>query len=203
MIPSASEIARGIYGAWRLAVRDSGGVAFFDDSVAGFWKSFFAGVLVAPAYCALVLMEIAERGLAGSALHAMLIHLLAYVLRWVAFPVLAERAVKIIDREGFYLRLIVGFNWSQVIQTLIYLPLVMLSHSAATSGSVSLLLALGGLVLVLIYEWYVIRETLDCSGSATTALVALDLALSIAISIAVSALTLTPPQPEMSTQVNS
>lgn len=195
MIPSAAEIARGIYGAWRLALRDRGGIAFFDDSVAGFWKSFFAAILVAPAYFTLMLVEFAERELSGSVLHALIIHLLAYVLRWVAFPVLAEHAVKAIDREVRYLRLIVAFNWSQVIQALIYLPLVILAHSVASLGGLAMLLSLAGLVLVLIYEWYVIRETLDCSGAATSALVALDLALSIVISIAVSALTLAPPQP--------
>ena len=49
MIPSPLEIAYGIYGAWRLARLDVTGMEVFDRTVAGFWKSFFAAVLVAPA----------------------------------------------------------------------------------------------------------------------------------------------------------
>ena len=40
------EIFEGLYGAWRLLLGDRGAIALFDNSVAGFWKSFFAAIFV-------------------------------------------------------------------------------------------------------------------------------------------------------------
>ena len=57
MIPSVTEIAYALYGAWRLARLDSGGMGYFDRSIAGFWKSFFAALLVAPGHILLLVIE--------------------------------------------------------------------------------------------------------------------------------------------------
>ena len=45
MIPTTREIVFGLYGAWRLAHLDRGGLGYFDASVEGFWKSFFAAAM--------------------------------------------------------------------------------------------------------------------------------------------------------------
>ena len=42
------EVFKGLYGAWRLLLGDRGAVALFDDSIMGFWKSFFAAILILP-----------------------------------------------------------------------------------------------------------------------------------------------------------
>ena len=42
MIPSLHEIFYGVFGAWRLFRLDPKAMAYFDNSVEGFWKSFFA-----------------------------------------------------------------------------------------------------------------------------------------------------------------
>ena len=60
MTPSWREIVYGVFGAWRLFRRDSGAMTYFDDSVDGFWKSFFAAVLIAPAYGIIVALELAR-----------------------------------------------------------------------------------------------------------------------------------------------
>ena len=43
-----------IYGAYRLARLDAAGMSYFDTSVAGFWRSFFAAVIIAPFYAMLL-----------------------------------------------------------------------------------------------------------------------------------------------------
>ena len=48
MIPDQQEVIRSIYGAWRLPWLDRSGMGHFNLSVDGFWRSFFAAVLVAP-----------------------------------------------------------------------------------------------------------------------------------------------------------
>ena len=52
------EIYEGLFGAWRLLLRDRGAVALFDDSVSGFWKSFVGAALIFPIYAALLLLGI-------------------------------------------------------------------------------------------------------------------------------------------------
>ena len=57
MIPTAGETLRALYGAYRLARLDAGGMAYFDSSIGGFWRSFFAAVLVVPFYALLLVMR--------------------------------------------------------------------------------------------------------------------------------------------------
>ncbi|MDX2142565.1 MAG: hypothetical protein SFV19_04360 [Rhodospirillaceae bacterium] len=61
MIPSLREIVYGVFGAWRLARLDRSAMVHFDRTVEGFWKSFFAAAIVAPAYLILVATDLAER----------------------------------------------------------------------------------------------------------------------------------------------
>jgi len=49
-VPSAREMMYALYGAYRLARFDAGGMRYFDASIDGFWRSFFAAVLIAPFY---------------------------------------------------------------------------------------------------------------------------------------------------------
>ena len=55
-MPSYAEIQRSVQAAWLLARGDTRGMALFDLSLEGFWKSFAAALLVAPAY-AIVLLD--------------------------------------------------------------------------------------------------------------------------------------------------
>ena len=47
---TAREVTAALYGSWRLARLDPGGMAYFNRTVEGFWNSFFAAVIVAPGY---------------------------------------------------------------------------------------------------------------------------------------------------------
>ena len=54
------EVFEGVYGAWRLVLGDRSAMALFDDSVLGFWKSFFAAAIVFPMYALLIIMGVFE-----------------------------------------------------------------------------------------------------------------------------------------------
>ena len=47
-MPDHDSVIRSIYGAWRLALLDPSGLNWFDVSIEGFWRSFFAAAIVAP-----------------------------------------------------------------------------------------------------------------------------------------------------------
>ena len=48
-MPDRQEVLSALYGAYRLAWFDVSGMTFLNLTVEGFWRSFFAAVLVAPA----------------------------------------------------------------------------------------------------------------------------------------------------------
>ena len=48
MMISPREITLGLYGAFRLALLDVRGMAYFNCTEAGFWRSFTAAAIAAP-----------------------------------------------------------------------------------------------------------------------------------------------------------
>lgn len=180
-MPTWSDIVYGLYGAWRLARLDRAGMSFFDQSVEGFWKSFFAAVLVAPGYVILVALDstgqIAEAGF----LRVLLIHLFAYSLSWTVYPVVVHQICASIGRQPAFVGFIVAFNWAKVIQMAAYLPVIGIMATEALPGGAAVLL--NGLVysLLLGYQWFVTRTALDISSFGAVGFVALDLIVGVMI----------------------
>ena len=102
MIPSAVEIAYGLYGAWRLARLDPAGMGFFDQSIEGFWKSFFAAVLVAPAHVLIFLLQLAELKVSAGPLRIAAVESLIYVISWLAFPFVVFYLAQTLGRAREY-----------------------------------------------------------------------------------------------------
>jgi len=180
-MPSLRDIVYGLYGAWRLARLDRGGVVYLDRSVAGFWKSFFAAALVAPAYIALVAVDLNERAVSADALRLIVVHASAYSLGWTVYPLVTRAICQAIGRDDAYVGFIVAFNWCQVIQVAVYLPAVALGASGVLPGTSAAWLHVFVYALVLAYEWFVVRVTLDVRPFAAAGFVGLDLMLGILI----------------------
>ncbi|MFN4088946.1 MAG: hypothetical protein ACK4QW_07885 [Alphaproteobacteria bacterium] len=102
------EIARSLHGAFRLAARDPAGLQWFDTSIRGFWNSFFAAVLVAPFYMAVVATRPDEPAVTVSSGAFALTELIAYVCGWFAFPLVMVYVTRAIGREALYIPYIVA-----------------------------------------------------------------------------------------------
>ncbi len=61
-MPSLGEVAAALFGAWRLMRFDKGGMAWFDVSIAGFWRSFLAAEIDATFYYVLIALELGALG---------------------------------------------------------------------------------------------------------------------------------------------
>lgn len=181
MRPGAVEVAYGIYGAWRLAHFDRAGLVHFRRDAEGFWNSFFAGVLVAPAYAILMALHVSEMELTADAASVVLIHGLAYVISWVAFPLIAFHICEAMGREDEWLGFVVALNWSKVIQMAAYLPVAAIAATAVMGATLGGLLTFGVSIAILVYQWFVTRSALDSTGAAAAGLVGLDLVLGLAI----------------------
>lgn len=171
---------RSLYGAYRLARLDVGGMQYFDVSPNGFWHSFTAAIFVLPFYLATMLARwfIVPETVSGWRFIA--IELIAYVIAWTAFPVLMTIVVKALDREQYYIRHIVAYNWAAVLQNVVYLPVVMLNLLGVSAVQP---LSLMVLMLVLFYTWFVTKTALQISIFAAWGIVALDLLVSIVLSV--------------------
>ncbi|MEM7225725.1 MAG: hypothetical protein AAF495_22295 [Pseudomonadota bacterium] len=183
MIPPATEIAASIYGAWRLARRDPAGLDYFNRTLEGFWRSFFVAVLVAPGYALLIGLDWASHAPAASFGRAVLVTTIAYVITWVAFPVIMYHIAQAIDRQHRYISFIVAANWSWVIQMVLVLPVALLDSSGVLPTALASLLPFLVTALLLTYVWYIAVTALQVTGWVATGLVALDFFLGIVIDI--------------------
>jgi hypothetical protein len=115
-MPPFAEIRHYFEGAWRLAKGDTGGMAHFDFSADGFWRSFWAIVVVAPGYAILVADQYIRRGEPVAFWPTFTAETLSYLLGWAAFPILAIWLTRMFGVAERYVPLIVALNWSSMVQ---------------------------------------------------------------------------------------
>lgn len=182
MIPDQAEVVRSLFGAWRLARLDPSGMGHLNLSVEGFWRSFFAAVLVAPGYALLVAQDLLAREEEVSPIWALLVETLGYVVGWAAFPVAALVLAQLLGLSRNYAALIIAVNWAQVLQIGAFLAALALGF---VLGSLVVVLATGA---ILFYQWFVIRTALDTSAGIAIAFVLVDLLLTSAVSFGADSL---------------
>jgi hypothetical protein len=185
-MPSLAEVARAIYGAWRLMLFDPGGMAHFDFSISGYWRSFFAAVVVAPAYVLFVVVGLsaAEAEPVDPAWVAM-VKGGAYLISWVVFPAAAILVTRLLGVTGRYIPLIVAYNWSNVPPLLILLPVELLAASGSEIGAT---MGTFALLFILVYEWFVVRVALDVPPFTAVGIVVLDVLLGLMIQMSATSL---------------
>lgn len=164
-MPAWGYVYRSVYGAWRLALLDVGGMAHFDISVEGFWRSFFAAVPVAPFYVILIALNLQQgEGAVPEPGPFVLVKALVYVLSWVVFPLAMIVVVRLLSLGANYVPFIIAYNWSKVIQIAVIV-------AASLLGDVVMLMAW---LAVLAYVWFVTRVALQTTGVIAAGVVVFD-----------------------------
>jgi len=172
LIPSLRETTTGLYGALRLLRGDSDGLAFFDASDQGFWRSFFAAVLVAPGYIAFAYFD--PRPMSAGTARIVMVEAITFVIVWVAFPLAMYHVTRVIGRAERYRLHIVAYNWSQVIQTAVAAPLLLgARHGGLVPEGAADLLSLALMLAMALYEWFIARSALKLPGFGAVAVVML------------------------------
>lgn len=170
------EVLLSLYGAWRLFLRDPRGIEWLDNSIEGYWKSFFCAVVVLPVYIFWFVMRDGDSVEAGF-IRTVTVEGIAYVISWVAWPLIMAYVAPAIDRDQNYIRYIVAYNWSAGIQVGILLIVLIVESSGVAPGGVVVMFGVVATVLILLYHWYVLRIGLEVSGLPAAALVAGDFML--------------------------
>ncbi|MGQ9365582.1 hypothetical protein [Azospirillum sp. ST 5-10] len=175
------DIAYSVVGAFRLARFDATGHECFDRSPEGAAKSFYAALLVLPAYAVLLVLRLWEEMQTAPTLQFVAVEAVAYVISWTAFPVAMISVSAMLDRADRYPGFVCAYNWSSVVQMSVYLPAVLLAESALLPPGIAEGLVFGVMMAMLTYQWFVMRTALDIAGATAAALVLLDLFLSALI----------------------
>jgi len=175
---STQELVRSIYGAWRLARLDPGGMQAFDGTLAAFWRSFYAALLLAPAYAVLIANAESEAASSVSLGRLVVVESCAYVIGWTAFPLLMLYLSRMLGRETRYFAYITAYNWAQVIAMAAVLlgQFVILALLPRPAQMLVGMLILG---FVLFYEWFIARTALSLSGLAAVVPVLVSNALTL------------------------
>jgi hypothetical protein len=181
---TAREASSGLFGAYRLALRDAGGLRFFDASLAGFWQSFYAAALVAPAYVLLLIVRYTTEMAPLNPIRYAAVNAISYVIAWVAFPLVMFYVSALFDRQQHYLRYIVAYNWAQVLQNALVLPIAIVERL----GWVSPVFSLAAMILVLLYSGFIARVALDVPWLTVVGIVLLDWLLGVTLQVWTGAL---------------
>jgi hypothetical protein len=177
------EVQLALAGCLRLARGDRGGLACFDRSLDGFWRSFRAAVISYPLYLVLLAMRVSlaewERSGGGRILT---VETIGYVIAWVAFPLLMLSVTRWIGRGHRFFDFMVPYNWCQVPQSALFVLVGLESESGFLNARASEAIDLIAAIATLVYEWYIARVALETTGSAAAFVVVVDLVLGVVIS---------------------
>ncbi len=180
-MPDRKEVLHSLYGAYRLAFLDQSGMRHFNLSVDGFWRSFFAAVLVAPGFALLVAEKLDARPGPLDLGWAALVQIVAYGLSWAAFPLAAVLLTQLLGLSRNYVALIIALNWASVLQVGVFLSALMLELMMPGLVDGLILLLVTGAILF--YQWFVTRAALETTGGIALLLVLVDLILNTAINL--------------------
>ena len=178
---TAPEVARALYGAWRLARLDRNGLDQFDNTDEAFWRSFYGMLVAAPFYVILVAFRLSELETTNGPIHIFLVEVIAYVIGWFAYPFIMLYVADLLDRRERYYRYIAAYNWA----TVLLIALLTIISAAVDALQLSLpaaaFLSFVIMLLVLVYWWFIARVGLDIRGWAV-AIAGLDFYLGFRLS---------------------
>lgn len=180
------EVRLALAGTLRLARGDRGGLACFDRSLDGFWRSFRAAVISYPLYLVLLAMRVtvAEWARSGG-WRIVAVETIGYVIGWVAFPLLMLTVTRWLDRAHRFFDFMVPYNWCQVPQGALFVLVGLAFESGMLGPQSGEDIGIASLVATLVYEWYVwyiARVALDTTGLVAVFIALVDLALALLIS---------------------
>ena len=172
-----------LQGIRRLSRFDQVGFLFFDASRKGFWRSFGAALVCLPIWGLAEYQQTTSLA-HDAALHFLAVQIIAYMVSWLAYPLLV---LQIADWFGVwpnYYRYMVAYNWFQPLLQLLWVPLLLLE--TLPGNEVGSLLGLVWIALQFVqiaYGWFLARYGLGVSTSTALAMAVLDMGLALLIDL--------------------
>jgi hypothetical protein len=176
-------VRQSIDAALRLAFRDRTAWNGFDLTPEGFYRSFFAIILVMPFNILLDLFAqqleaTREGGNPGTyGLPEAMFSTLALCAEWLIFPLMALFLLRFLGYAHRYSALVIAHNWGTVVVQFIKLPIVVLFSWGLISPALALDFYFIAVGLTLYYRYYIAQTALDSPASVAIAIVILSFLL--------------------------
>ncbi len=174
-----SEVSRGIFGAWILARFNANGITLFDNSVEGFWRSFWAAAIVLPAYAILLTLRYSGATFGVGSGTVFLVQSIANVVDWMAFPFAMFYVAQMFNRDQWYCRYIAAYNWAAVLQITLMLIISLIAAGGILPPALGYWATAIVLVFVLAYKGFIAHVALQSTWAGAAAIVFLDFCLSL------------------------
>lgn len=171
MLPSFAEISSSLYGAWRLIRLDDKAAKYFNLTIEGFWRSFFAAVISLPYFVVAILWLPREAIEAGMEVPDPLLSTVAYLLSWMVFPAVAIVFARMFELSQSYIGYIIAYNWAGALIAQPLLVLAMAEHAGLIDANTMGALQMPIFIFVLWYGWIIARRTLGAGPWLSCALV--------------------------------
>ena len=179
--PPWTEVQVAVRGALRLALGDRRGLAAFDVSIDGFWRSFRAAAICYPFFLVLIAARVTPAVWdASGAVRILAVETIGYVIAWTAFPLLILQLSGWFGRTHCFLAFMVVYNWAQVPQTVL-ITIVVLASATGLAPAAAASFELAAMVAVLVYEWYIARVALTVTGAQAVLVVVFDVMLGVVL----------------------
>jgi hypothetical protein len=146
----ARDVSFALYGAWRLVRPDRSGLAFFDRSPAGYWRSLWVLLFMVPAGLVISALYRPNRFAGNEFIYVALVEAAAQLVSLLAIAVIVHFIATILDRGERWLDFILAYNWMQAPVMALILGTAGLHQSGILPGMA------GSFVLqAVIIGWYI------------------------------------------------
>ena len=186
---SKGEIRAALDGSWLLFRNRPEGMAFFDQSIQGFWRSFGVVFLLVPAFLVsgltdkkLYFLQNMYHPDAFPDLAFWLAQSLGLAIDWLTLPLLLAALAAPIGISQRYVPFIVARNWTSLLTTLPYFAIYFLFLIGIFNAEIAVFLSLLLLPVIIWYRYLVARIALQSSISLAIGIVVLDVVLTLLIS---------------------
>jgi hypothetical protein len=180
VIASRAEIREALAGVVRLWRGDAAGFQGFDRSLDGFWRSYTAALLGLPAHALLLLANRGNVAAPIDSAHDIVIEAIAYVLTWIAYPLVMLAVCDRLGRASRFFDYMVPYNWATLAGFVVFAAATLLQGVLPQFiGGVLMLVALAAVVHLL---WFIARESLQIGTGLAILIVILDFSLTLVVS---------------------
>jgi hypothetical protein len=187
------EIARSLQGAWLLFFDRANAIRLFDASYGGFWRSFQAIVLVAPAYELTVLAD--RRALLAAAgdgtfneVAYVAARWLMFAFDWITLPLLLAALAGFLDIRRGYPAYVVARNWTSVLAVLPFGAVALVDLTGLLSPEALFLPSLLALAIALRFSYVAARQALGVDIDVAIGFVVLDFLVSLTLTTVIARL---------------
>lgn len=174
MAVSSGDIIRGVWGAWRLARRDTGGMAMFDISPDGAAKSFVAAALALPFYLVMQGMLLGFRWPLLLQPLPLAIEILGFAAGWALMPAALTWILPWLNRDRRLPETLVAYNWAMLLIVLVQFARMVIDAVGLFPGPLSIIVTIAVAAACYLYEGFVLRTAVEVEVPIAAGLVVFD-----------------------------